>query len=733
MMGPLLLKLLLQGVLLYNAVGWQVRMPSEIHGLSGSCLVIPCSFDHSKSPTKNPHRVVWYQWVSTAFSYPLVYDPWYPNYVIEKFRGKTDLYGDPSNRNCSLLIKHLDTRHHGEKLYPWIDPENVGRFTFKFYDITSTIVVDTHPQEPSIYIYGGERMGDTVIVACSAFHTCPYSNPTITLNGVEGSDEIRDKSIKNNLWKITLTRTGIIKTDRSTIKCSVTHYGGITVTATKDKSAECAHHKITIEPELADVTEGIAKNFICSVHHSCQKENPTITWNYENMQVTTGSKKLSGVNQISYSNITFLAAKEDNEKKLICTVKFSGADFNASVVLRVQQYQKPDSPMQNETHYQHVADVIPKITALPRSCVVIPCSFKMEEEYVTRLRVLWVNKKGGYMFHTDPVDVLDNFKGRTRLLGNPDEQNCTVEMDDVQTHDNGPFCLRAERENERYSFNNSCVFLLMRPSPDKPVMSSLPEEIEPGTRVTIKCSVNHTCSSHPPQITWSVPTARETISHRHMGGGVWETVSSVTFIPTGYEEKDEIVCTANFWGGRTQENTGFLSIRRVQGVGVGPYVIGTSLVFILICIFAGVFIYKRRQKRPHQDMQGTLTRSEPRRSMWNRFSSHFSMPEGRIAWINRGNRSDTRYTGDAPGRPPKPEQRRSIWSRFSRHQSPRTNTNLRAEYKANNTRTVSGNKPFSKPHMPSPKSEPKPYHKNTLDAVVYLPLLSATRNTAAVT
>ncbi|KAL0174920.1 hypothetical protein M9458_030888, partial [Cirrhinus mrigala] len=102
------------------------------------------------------------------------------------------------------------------------------------------------------------------------------------------------------------------------------------------------------------------------------------------------------------------------------------------------------------------------ITALPRSCVVIPCSFKTEDEYLTRLRVLWVTRKGGYMFHTDPVDVLDNFKGRTRLLGNPDEQNCTVEMDNVQTHDNGPFCFQAERENERYSFNNSCVFILMR-------------------------------------------------------------------------------------------------------------------------------------------------------------------------------------------------------------------------------------------------------------------------------
>uniref|UniRef100_A0A673H931 Ig-like domain-containing protein n=1 Tax=Sinocyclocheilus rhinocerous TaxID=307959 RepID=A0A673H931_9TELE len=241
-----------------------------------------------------------------------------------------------------------------------------------------------------------------------------------------------------------------------------------------------------------------------------------------------------------------------------------------------------------------------EIRGLQGSCLVIPCSFK---EYVTRLRVLWVTKKGGYMFHTDPVDVLDNFKGRTRLLGNLDEQDCTVEMDNVQTHDNGPFCFRAERENERYSFNNSCVFIIMR-APDKPVMSSLPEDIEPGTRVAVKCSVNHTCSSHPPQITWSVPTARETISHSHMGGGVWETVSAVTFVPTGYEEKDEIVCTAKFWGGKTQENTAFLSIRSKYRlielhpicVGFGPYAIVSSLVFILICVLTGVFIYKRQHR-----------------------------------------------------------------------------------------------------------------------------------------
>ncbi|XP_048017470.1 myeloid cell surface antigen CD33-like [Megalobrama amblycephala] len=142
--------------------------------------------------------------------------------------------------------------------------------------------------------------------------------------------------LEDGLWKITLTRTGVIEAEISTIECSVTHHGGITVTATKDKSAKCVHQKITIEPELAELTEGVPKNFSCSVYHSCQKETPVITWNYQNMRVSTGGKTLSTLDRVTYSSITILGTKDDHGKKLICTVKFSGKDITASVVLYVQ-------------------------------------------------------------------------------------------------------------------------------------------------------------------------------------------------------------------------------------------------------------------------------------------------------------------------------------------------------------------------------------------------------------
>lgn len=156
-------------------------------------------------------------------------------------------------------------------------------------------------------------------------------------------------------------------------------------------------------------------------------------------------------------------------------------------------------------------------------------------------------------------------------------------------------------------------------------MSPIPDDIEPGTHITMECSVKHTCPSHPPSITWSVPTAQEAVKHQSMGEGVWKTVSTVTFIPTGYEEEDQIICNAAFWGDRTEVNSSAkLSIQSkfrcktfsgyfhlfsclmisvnmlssgIQGVGVevlGPSIIVPILIFLLLC--AGVIMYKRQHK-----------------------------------------------------------------------------------------------------------------------------------------
>lgn len=115
-------------------------MPSKIEGLRGSCLVIPCSFNYNWDAPRNPDRVVWYQYHS--IKYPLVYDSWYPQSVIDIFRGKTSkAYVSRHNRECSLKIYPVTHSDHNQKIYPWVDPEHVGSGTYRFFDKTVTIQV----------------------------------------------------------------------------------------------------------------------------------------------------------------------------------------------------------------------------------------------------------------------------------------------------------------------------------------------------------------------------------------------------------------------------------------------------------------------------------------------------------------------------------------------------------------------------------------------------------------
>ncbi|XP_051720121.1 Schwann cell myelin protein-like isoform X3 [Ctenopharyngodon idella] len=530
MMGPLIVHLLLQGVLLYDTLAWSVTMPKGIRGLRGSCLVIPCSFSYSSYPPENPRRVVWYQWVSKG--YPLVYDPWYPNDVIDKFRWKTSLYGNPSNWDCSLLITNLEQSHDGEKLYTWIDPENVGWRTYKFYDVTSTIHVDNHPELPDINIYGGDKIGDTITVACSTLHSCPYSKPNIILNGIEGCDKINSKHIKDGLWKITRTCTSVVKAERLTIMCSVTHHGGITVTATKVKSAHCVHQKITIEPELTDFKEGVAKNFVCSVYHSCQKETPTITWNYENMQVLTGSKTLSGLGRITYSSITFLGSKQDHGKKLICTAKFSGGNTETSVVLHVQPSSQP--PSINIYGGERIGDTITIVCSAVHSC---PYS---------KPNIILKGIEG-----TDKIDNEQNNDGLWKIIltrtGVIKTESSTIECS--VTH-HGDITVTATKVKSAH-----CVHQKITIEPEL-------TDFKEGVAKNFVCSVYHSCQKETPTITWNYENMQVSKGSKTLSGLDQVTYSSITFLGSKQDHGKKLICTAKFSGGNTETSV-FLHVQRL--------------------------------------------------------------------------------------------------------------------------------------------------------------------------
>uniref|UniRef100_A0AAR2JCF9 Ig-like domain-containing protein n=1 Tax=Pygocentrus nattereri TaxID=42514 RepID=A0AAR2JCF9_PYGNA len=124
---------------------------------------------------------------------------------------------------------------------------------------------------------------------------------------------------------------------------------------------------------LADVTEGVAKNFTCEVFHSCKKQTPDITWNYENMPETVKTKQNRGSGWVTKSNVSFLASMEDHGKKLTCTAKFPHGEITASVVLYVQMNAGVSGCRCSPAHFLSLCRVFVLLTSAGLRCGSTEC------------------------------------------------------------------------------------------------------------------------------------------------------------------------------------------------------------------------------------------------------------------------------------------------------------------------------------------------------------------------
>ena len=124
------------------------------------------------------------------------------------------------------------------------------------------------------------------------------------------------------------------------------------------------------------------------------------------------------------------------------------------------------------------AKVVKNLDALVTSCVVVPCTFTHPKGNLptSRLRAIWhrSDKRDEKIYYDDKTQVLENFRGRTRLLGHLGQGNCTLEITEMKNHDNGPYCFRIELARtetdtstpDKYSFVEDCVeFTMLRMLP----------------------------------------------------------------------------------------------------------------------------------------------------------------------------------------------------------------------------------------------------------------------------
>ncbi|XP_031154727.1 uncharacterized protein LOC116049323 [Sander lucioperca] len=653
--------------------GWSFTTPRSITGMRGSCIIIPCTFTYSISQPADL-RVIWYLFQSNGYS--PVFDE--RQNIMSKFNGITSLIGSVGERNCSLKIERLEMSHNQDRLYPWVDKHPITSYQSlgpTFYEKTSQLIVSDQAQEPQVSIIGIPRVGEKSTVSCNVRHTCISAPPTLTISGIPGEDLITDTLVTDGIWERTVERTWAVKEEDQSVKCTVSYSGGQRKTSEITLNVECPYDDITMTERPGDTTEGVAKSVICSVSYKCKKNKPTIVWNYEDMQSSLKTKENSSNTFITVSNLTFIGSLEDDGKSLTCTAQFVTGETSDSETLHIKKYVR--DPYENDTFHDQAADVPFRFSALTGSCVVIPCSIPYQEDEPFT-RGIWSKRNNDIIYHNGQTFVVDHFKGRTRMLGDLNEGNCSLEIDDIKPFDNGPFCFHAERhDKERYRFNNSCVFIVMKASPDKPMMTSVPAEVDAGSTITVSCSVTHTCPSHPPVFSWSVPHLTSEVTHTWTPQGIWETTSTITFMAAGGDGVKNLTCTAISWGGKQRASTVQMTVKGSSSRSVAIAVSTLVLIVIILAAVFGVVFYRRRK---HSDDQlRPPPRPEKRRSLWDRLSRR--NPEDRE-------------------RPPRPEKRGSIWNRFSRNQG--NSANLSVGY-SRNTTTVNCDTQISKQRFPSPK------------------------------
>ncbi|XP_048881105.1 myelin-associated glycoprotein-like isoform X2 [Brienomyrus brachyistius] len=275
------------------------------------------------------------------------------------------------------------------------------------------------------------------------------------------------------------------------------------------------------------------------------------------------------------------------------------------------------------------AEVLPKITALIDSCVVVPCKFRYPggQKPSSRLSGLWhfYQKKEDlkskqYIYAADVSKVEASFKGRTRLLGILGKDNCTLEIDKFNDHDDGPFCFRIEIPDEdNFSFREECVSITAITTPEKPKLTHAKKCYE-GKPYTITCSVTHTCPSHMPVLTWSRPSDSEIITHyNNHQPGIWEVQSILNIIPHARDDHSEITCEAKFHGNKISKSSMDLHvIYPTDKVDMLHIIIPVSVVVVTAVLFGGLcFLMRKKYMRRIESLQN---QGGFGMSMWNRIS-----------------------------------------------------------------------------------------------------------------
>lgn len=92
---------------------------------------------------------------------------------------------------------------------------------------------------PEIMISGDMRVGQSVTVQCSVYHSCFTEPPSLRLNIPLQRHKFDTLSMADGTFKTTLTTQLDLVKDHQTVECTVQHTGGQRAKSSKTFNAKC--------------------------------------------------------------------------------------------------------------------------------------------------------------------------------------------------------------------------------------------------------------------------------------------------------------------------------------------------------------------------------------------------------------------------------------------------------------------------------------------------------------
>ncbi|MFT7800507.1 myelin-associated glycoprotein-like [Arapaima gigas] len=211
-----------------------------------------------------------------------------------------------------------------------------------------------------------------------------------------------------------------------------------------------------------------------------------------------------------------------------------------------------------------------QITALTGSCVVIPCRFSCPADHRPRDAVWYQYVNRGYPLvysRNNPGNVIEKFRGKTELVGNVAEKNCSLKIEDVHATQNWEkLYVWIDPDETSFKFYDATVTLEVQVTVAPPEMSVAEDQRE-GRTIKVSCTAVHTCPPSPPSLSFGDQQGKVEVKHTEEEGGQWRVTAHISWTARAEDHGKKVECTVTHLQNKKATGTIVLRVKSELNAG----------------------------------------------------------------------------------------------------------------------------------------------------------------------